>query len=127
MPRTFSSTDSFIRSYLWKTARKAGMALRAMSSSPAISTGMTTTKVMASVPPMRQAMMTAKTNISGARTAMRMAIMKAICTFVMSVVRRVTSEAVEKRSMFSKEKRWMRSNTSCRTFLAKPAEARAPK
>ena len=45
----------------------------------------------------------AKANISGARIAMRMSIMKAICTLPMSVVMRVTSEAEEKRSMFSKE------------------------
>ena len=127
MPRTFSSTDSFIRSYLWKTARKAGIAFLAISTRPRISAGTTTTKVSDSVPPMRQAMTMAKTNISGARTAMRMAIMKAICTLVISVVIRVTREAVEKRSMFSKEKRWIRSNTSRRTLRAKPAEARAPK
>ena len=88
---------------------------------------MTTTKVIASRPPMRQAITIEKTNISGARTAMRIAIIKAIWTLVMSVVRRVTSEAVEKRSIFSKEKAWMRSNTSRRTLRAKPAEARAPK
>ena len=126
IPRTFSSTDSLSRSYLRNTARKAGIAFWAISSSPATSTGMTTTKVMASRPPMRQAITIENTNISGARTAMRMAIIKAIWTLVMSVVRRVTREAVEKRSMFSKEKRWMRSNTSRRTLRAKPAEARAP-
>ena len=69
----------------------------------------------------------AKTNISGARTARRMDIMKAICTLLMSVVRRVTSEAVEKRSMFSKEKCWMRSKASRRTLRAKPVEALEPK
>ena len=68
-----------------------------------------------------------KTNISGARTAMRMDIMKAICTLLMSVVRRVTREAVENLSMFSKEKCWMRSNTSRRTLRAKPVEALEPK
>ena len=78
MPRTFSSTDSFIRSYLWKTARKAGIAFLAISSNPAISTGTTTTKVRDRVPPIRQAMMMEKMNISGERTAMRMAIIKAI-------------------------------------------------
>ena len=46
----------------------------------------------------------AKMNISGARIAMRMIIMKAICTLPMSVVMRVTRDAVEKRSMFSNEK-----------------------
>ena len=65
-------------------------------------------------------------SISGARTAARMVIMKAICTLLMSVVMRVTSEAVENLSIFSKLKLWMRSNTSRRTLRAKPVEAFAP-
>ncbi len=52
IPRTFSSMDSFIRSYLRNTARKAGMACFAIVSRPTISTGTTTTKVVASLPPM---------------------------------------------------------------------------
>ena len=52
IPRTFSSMDSFIRSYLRKTARKAGIACRAMVISPTASTGTTTMKVVASAPPM---------------------------------------------------------------------------
>ena len=44
----------------------------------------------------------------------------------MSVVIRVTSDGAEKRSMFSKEKRWIRSKISRRRFRAKPAEALAP-
>ena len=55
-----------------------------------------------------------------------MVIMKAICTLLMSVVRRVTREAVENLSMFSKEKRWIRAKASCRTLRAKPVEAREP-
>ena len=49
-------------------------------------------------------MMTAKRNISGARTAMRMHIMNAFWMFVTSVVSRVTSDEVENRSIFAKEK-----------------------
>lgn len=40
---------------------------------------------------------------------MRMSIMKVICTLLISVVMRVTSEAEEKRSIFSNEKLCMRS------------------
>ena len=49
-------------------------------------------------------MMTEKISISGARTAVRMIIIKAICTFDTSVVRRVTSEDVENWSMLANEK-----------------------
>ena len=44
---------------------------------------------------------------SGARTAMRMISMNACCTLVISVVRRVTSEELEKRSMLANEKVWI--------------------
>ncbi len=63
------------------TARNAGMASRAMKNSPTTSTGTMTTKVSASLPPIMNAMMMEKIIISGARTAMRMHIMYAICTF----------------------------------------------
>ena len=46
MARTFSSMD------LLKTARNAGMALRAIITRPNTSTGITITKVVASLPPM---------------------------------------------------------------------------
>ena len=67
---------------------------------------------------MINAMMTANRNISGERTAMRMSIIKDICTLLISVVIRVTSDAEEKRSIFSKEKLCMRANISCRRFFA---------
>ena len=68
-------------------------------------------------------MMMAKTIIMGARMAVRMSIMYACCTLFVSVVRRVTSELVEKRSMFENEKVWMFSNMSWRRLRAKPVEA----
>ena len=49
-------------------------------------------------------MMTAKTSISGARTAMRISIINACWTFETSVVRRVTRDEVENLSMLAKEK-----------------------
>ena len=70
--------DSFSLSYFLNTARKAGIAFFAIRSRPQTSTGITTTKVMASLPPIRKAITTEKTSISGARTAARIVIMKAI-------------------------------------------------
>ncbi len=74
-------------------------------------------------PPVIKAITMAKMIMSGLRMAMRISIMKACCTLLVSVVRRVTSELVLKRSMLLKEKVWMLANMSWRRFLAKPAEA----
>lgn len=60
------------------------------------------TKDVASAPPMMKAMTTEKMSIRGARTAVRISIMYAICTLVTSVVILVTSDEEEKRSMFWK-------------------------
>lgn len=49
-------------------------------------------------------MITANTSIMGARTAIRMHIMNAFWMLVTSVVQAGTSEDVEKRSIFAKEK-----------------------
>ena len=65
----------------------------------------------------------AKTSMSGLRMAVRMICMKAIWTKPTSVVRRVTSELVEKRSMLPNENDWMLWNMSWRRFLARPVEA----
>ena len=54
-----------------------------------------------------------------------MIIIKAICTLVTSVVRRVTSDEVENRSMLEKEKLCTFANRSCRRLRAKPAPAEA--
>ena len=62
---------------------------------------------MATLPPMINAMVKAKINTSGERTAMRMSIIKACCTLLMSVVRRVTSEEVENSSMLAKLNVWI--------------------
>ncbi len=74
---------------------------------------------------MRMDIVMAKTSIRGERTAVRMIIIKAICTLVTSVVRRVTREEVENLSMFENEKLWTLANRSCRRFRAKPAPAEA--
>lgn len=46
----------------------------------------------------------AKISIIGARTAIRIIIMNACCTFDTSVVKRVTRDDVEKRPIFENEK-----------------------
>jgi len=79
------------------------MVLRMTANSPRPRTGTTNRKMKAIRPPITKAITNAKISISGQRMAMRIIIMYAFCTFVTSVVRRVTSEEVEKRSMFSKE------------------------
>ena len=62
------------------------------------------TKVIASLPPMINAIVMANRNISGALTAMRMHIINAIWILLMSVVILVTREAAENLSMFSNAK-----------------------
>ena len=49
----------------------------------------------------------AKISTSGERTAMRMSIMNACWTLVISVVRRVTSEELENASMLAKLNVWI--------------------
>ena len=56
---------------------------------------------------MINAMVKAKINTSGARTAIRMIIIKACCTLLISVVRRVTSEELENSSMLAKLNVWI--------------------
>ena len=51
--------------------------------------------------------MKASTSMKGERMAVRMSIMYAICTFMTSVVMRVTRDELEKRSITAKEKVWM--------------------
>ena len=103
MPRTFSSIDSFNRSYFLNTLRKAGMAFLPMARRPKARMGITTTKTNANLPPMTNAMTVEKIRSSGLLMAMRINIINAICTLVTSVVIRVTREDDENLSMFSKE------------------------
>ena len=49
--------------------------------------------------------------------------MNAICTLLISVVRRVTSDEVENLSIFAKENRCTREKISWRIFFARPADA----
>ena len=72
---------------------------------------------------MRNAITMEKTIMRGTRTAIRMSMPKAFCTLVTSVVMRVTSEDVEKRSMSANEKSWTLKKRSWRRFFARPTEA----
>ena len=91
-------------SYFLKTALNSGSALRIMKNSASPRIGTVPAKINASCLPTRMDITTANTSIIGARTAMRMHIMNAFWMFVTSVVSRVTSDEVENRSMFAKEK-----------------------
>ncbi len=104
MACTFSCTELFRRSYFLNTALNSGIANFAIRSRPKLSSGMAAANTNASSLPTLMDMMTEKISISGARTAVRMIIIKAICTFDTSVVRRVTSEDVENWSMLANEK-----------------------
>lgn len=103
MACTFSCTESLRASYLRNTRRKMGVALRITRARPTPSSGIVTRKIMARRPPMAKPMMKEKISISGPRMATRMIIMKDICTFMTSVVIRVTRLETENLSMFSNE------------------------
>ena len=60
----------------------------------------------------------------GAFAATCSIIMTAFCTFMTSVVMRVTRLLVENLSMFAKEKSWMRLNIPSLRFRESPAAAR---
>ena len=123
MPLTFSSTLLFSWSYIGKPFRKMGMAFFAISRSPQPNTGITITNTSAIRPPMMNAIVNENTRFSGARIAVRMIIMNACWMFWISVVRRVTSEAFEHRSMLANENRWMLRKTSARRLRANPVLA----
>ena len=82
--------------------------------------GVTTANIHAILPAMRNAMISAKISMNGARTAILVNIMNAFCTFVTSVVILVTSELVENLSMLSNEKSFTEAYISERRFLPNP-------
>ena len=96
-----------------------------MEASTATRKTMATTNTSDRVPLMAEAMRSAKTRCTGARTHMRSIIWKAFCTLVTSVVMRVTRPAVEYLSMLEKEKCWMFSYIASRRLPARPVEASA--
>ena len=64
----------------------------------------------------RIAIISAPTIMTGARKAMRIIMLNAICTLFTSVVKRVTSEAVENLSTFENENDCTFSNTALPEF-----------
>ncbi len=71
------------------------------------------------------AMMMPPMAMIGAKKTMRIIMITSICTWVMSLVVRVMSEAVEKRSNSAPEKRCTFSKTNLRRSRARPAPVRA--
>ena len=78
------------------------MAFLPICQRPIPRTGTTTTNADASQPPIMYAITTENMSISGLLTAVLITIINAICTLLTSVVRRVTRDADENLSIFSK-------------------------
>ena len=91
-----------------KTFSMMGNAWVMIRPRPSASSGSTATKTSERLALLRNAMTSANTSVHGERKAMRVSIMNACCTFVTSVVMRVTRPAVENLSMFENENSWMR-------------------
>ena len=109
---TFSCTELFKASYFLKIRRKIGKAMSTIAARMMASTGTIPRKMSAIWTLIRHAMTMEKMIMSGTRTAIRIIIPNAFCTFVTSVVMRVTSEEVEKRSMSANEKSCTLKNRS---------------
>ena len=84
--------------------RKIGKATSTMAARIRARSGTIPRKMRAIWTLMRHAITMEKMIMRGTRTAIRMSMPKAFCTLVTSVVMRVTSEEVEKRSMSANEK-----------------------
>ena len=99
---------------------KAGAARAESRAKAAARAGMATRKINDSLALMEMAAMLAEMSITGARTKMRMVIIKAFWALVTSVVRRVMREAVLNLSKLAKENSWILWKSRCRSPLAKP-------
>ena len=92
---------------------------------PKARNGTVTKKITGRVELTKKLITIEKISISGLLIAVRISIIKANCTLVISVVRRVTSDDELNLSMFEKENFCTFSNISLLKFLAKPADALA--
>ena len=101
--------------------------MRITSSITTSSTGMVTSSTRASSGSRTMTMISAPMSMPGARRHMRSSMLTKFISWVTSLVRRVTSEPVEKRSMLAKENLCTFANTSRRRSAAKLTAARAPK
>ena len=91
------------------------------------SSGITTSRTAASFPFIRKAMISAPTNIPGARRAIFSPMVSTFCTCWISLVRRVTREPVLNPSMLANENCWTFLNTSLRRSVVKLMDAFAAK
>ena len=109
MADTFSWTLAFRSSYFRNTWLKMRRVTTMMVPMTTTRKPRAMRKVRLSSTLMIMHMTKLNTRVRGERTAMRMIIMKAICTLVMSVVIRVTRPGTLNLSMLEKEKVWMLS------------------
>ena len=123
MPLMFSWTEAFSASYFLNNWVNTFDTVEMISDKATARNTSATRKITDSLPEMDSAATSEKTNVSGARTAMRVIIWKEFWMLLTSVVRRVTRPAVENLSMFAKEKRWMFWYMARRRFAPKPVEA----
>ena len=91
-------------SYFLNTLLKSGIAFLIIRKSANAKNGTNATYTVDSCGHILNAIIIAKMNIIGERTAMRIIIIYAICTLEISVVRRVTRLEVENLSIFVNEK-----------------------
>ena len=92
-----------MRSYFFSMALKRGKAIFEMTAMVMPRNGIAASMMTDSSPLMRTAISVARTSIIGERAMSRIIIWKDCWTLVMSLVRRVTREAVENLSIFLAE------------------------
>ena len=122
---TFSCTLALSASYLVNTTLNVVMAFIMIIIKANASTAIATRKIVLRSGLITKHIITEIVSISGGRTAIRMIIWNAFCTFVTSVVIRVTRPAVENLSILEKENSCICRYISARRFFAKPVAAAA--
>ncbi len=126
-PDTFSCTTALTRSSFFCTRPNSGLALESSSHTTSSSIGKAITSTRPKFTFIDKAMTMPPIKVRGARTNIRSAIETRSCTAVMSLVSRVTSEPVVKRSVCSWERCITRLKTSRRRSLPKFCAATVPK
>ena len=120
MPARFSCITTFTLSSFFCTCMNSGLVSLNRITMTTASTGIVQSTISdsrafsintAATPPMHK---------SGERTSMPSTWVNAFCTWVTSLVVRVTSEPVENLSMLAKEKDWILRYTALRRSRAKP-------
>ena len=120
-----SCTTRFRPSVAFCREVKKGPTYRSTMNTISASSGRITRKIWLSCRLMRRAITRAVMSITGARTSIRIPIIRVICTDETSLVSRVMREAVEKCSMLEKEKRCTCRYSAARTLEPKPMPALA--